>query len=84
MALFDNYCSACGKLIPTYAIDRSGNVPKVYCNSVCETEFSKASKMTDFKVFIQERKSIGTEEINARIAQKHWQNREPVREEISI
>lgn len=36
--LFNNACGGCGKKIGSHAIDRIGTLPKVYCDSTCETE----------------------------------------------
>lgn len=33
---FENKCVKCGKILYTYAIDRQGTLPKVYCGKVCE------------------------------------------------
>jgi hypothetical protein len=42
--LFKNHCAGCHKDIATPAINRSGKVPTVYCNRVCETTYKDREK----------------------------------------
>lgn len=82
--LFQNYCSGCGKSIPSFAKDRSGNVEIVYCNSVCKTAFVNEERMKNFKTIVPFRKSISTDELTKKLSQKHWANREYLVEEIPV
>lgn len=93
MALFQNYCSGCGKSIPTFAIDRSGNVPLVFCSSVCRTDYDREAKMETFKVIVPFRKAISTEQLTNKLSKESWRGNnggqfigknQIVREEIPV
>ncbi len=84
MALFDNYCSGCGKFIPTFAIDRQGNVPKVFCNSVCRTDFDNEDRLQHLKVIVPFKKSVSAEELTKRMSKKPWNNKEYLTEQIPV
>lgn len=43
--LFNNQCAGCGKVIKSYATSRSGDLPTVFCDSVCETNYQNKKRM---------------------------------------
>lgn len=34
---FTNHCGGCGKPIKSFAVNKQGDLPKVYCGGVCQT-----------------------------------------------
>lgn len=45
--MFKTKCAECGKEMYTYAVDRQGTLPKVYCSKACK---SNAQYKKRFKV----------------------------------
>lgn len=50
--MFKNKCAYCKTPISTLALDRSGALPKVFCDRVCESNFKNRDKfhVTDYKI----------------------------------
>lgn len=48
--MFETKCAKCGKQMYTYAKDRLGTLPKVYCGKICEGQANYDRKFdTRFK-----------------------------------
>lgn len=82
--LFENNCSGCGRSVPTYAYDRSGNVPRVFCSSPCETNFTNEARLGHLKVFVSNRKAINSEQLTQKMSKKDWNNKQYLVEEIPV
>lgn len=60
--LFVNHCGGCDKRIDSYAIGRSGQLPQVFCDRVCETTYRNKKRFDqkpithDYDKFFSERK----------------------------
>lgn len=76
MSLFTNHCAGCGKRIDSFATDRSGTLPTVFCNGVCETEYRNRKKFDNEKNIVKRKKSLSHEEIEKKIGTIPWQKYE--------
>lgn len=72
MSLFSNHCGGCGKSIPTYATNRQGDVPTVFCNRACETVYNQEKRMADHKTFVPFKQGLTTNEVTQRMSQSPW------------
>jgi hypothetical protein len=49
--MYDNQCSYCGKSMKSYARDKMGKLPKVYCSRKCEGDAKAELRVFDRKRF---------------------------------
>ena len=48
MNMFKSTCARCGKEVFTYAKNKGGELPKVYCSKRCESETKHDKRMVDY------------------------------------
>lgn len=73
---FPNQCGYCGKRILSFAKNKSGDLPLVFCGGPCETSYNNRKKFDPRfdkeKVFQPFNHSLSSEEVAEKLAKKHW------------
>lgn len=70
--LFKNICAGCGNTIMSYALDKHGTLPTVFCGGVCQTNYEGSKRMIEVKNIVSDRRGMTTEEVTKRMSQKAW------------
>lgn len=71
--LYKNKCGWCGDQIDSFATDRRGTLPLVFCSSPCETSYKQDKRFSGSKNIVNLHKGLTTEELTKRISTKKWQ-----------
>ena len=82
--MFNNHCGWCSKSIGSYAINKQGDLPLVFCGSPCETKYNQNKKFVGKKVTAEFKKGLTTEQLAEKMSKAHWANEEYVTEELPI
>jgi hypothetical protein len=78
---FDNHCAECGKFFgnASYATDRRGTLPVIFCDGACETKYNNKSRMTKSGLSEAEKEwqwvdSQSTEKVAEKLSKVGWAN----------
>jgi len=87
MALFENHCSGCNKRIDSFALDRQGTLPRVFCGGVCSTLYLNKKRMNTEKTIVPLKtrgltRGYTTDELTEKMKNAGWNNMEYLTEEI--
>lgn len=71
--MFTNYCAGgCGKIVGSYALNKQGDLPTLFCGGVCQTRYNQEKRMADHKTIVPFKKSLSSDELTARMGHAPW------------